>query len=296
MKPIKILCLIALAALAAMAFAGAPSAVAEPTALCSNETGAEEECTDVTHIHETSIGKAVLKSEAITIECSALFLGDAVEGSAAPLTIEGTYTYSSCNNSCSVKEENGPAEITVLKTGTELGTVTGQGLLHASCPFINCNYSGEGLEGHALGALAAANKKGEISFKEQEAIKESGSLCPSKVFLSIRTEPLGEFFVTGWEMVCIFVGANNGHYLGVNANNRTECTPNPPHGTRIGSYELAVARTNAPNTMVCAIVGPGNGLWLARRWWPNGHECKNLDKNLLGEILRVGEYELGTTS
>jgi hypothetical protein len=293
MNPIKMLCLAALAALMATAFAGASSAVAEPTALCSNDV--KEECTEITHVHETSIGQAVLESELMTIECNALFLGDTVEGSAAPLIIKGTYTYSSCSDSCTVKEENGPAEIKILRTGTELGTVTGKGLLHITCPFINCSYSGKGLEGHALGGLSAANEKGEISFVEQKATKEAGALCPSEVFLSIKTEPLGEFFIDYWKMVCIFIGANQGHYLSVNPNNNKECTT-PGHTTRIGSYELAVARTDVANKMVCAIVGPNNGLYLVRRWWPWGKECDGLDKNILNEVLRVGEYELGTTS
>jgi hypothetical protein len=88
----------------AMAFVGASAAIAEPTVLCSKEAK-EAQCTEVTHVHETSIGKAILKSSLMTVECTALFLGDTVEGSAAPLIIKGAYTYSSCSNSCTVKEE-----------------------------------------------------------------------------------------------------------------------------------------------------------------------------------------------
>jgi|GEM_PF-693755 len=294
MNPIKMLCLAALAISLAMAFASASSAKAELTALCSNDVK-EKQCTEVTHVHETSIGKAVLKSSLITIECTALFLGDTVESTAAPVVIKGAYTYSGCSNSCTVKEGEKPAEITILRTATELGTVTGKGLLHLTCPFGECNYVGESLKGHALGALSAANKKGEVSFVEQKAIRESGGgLCPAEAVLTIKTEPLSEFFISGWSMVCIFVGANQGHYLSFNAANSRECT-NFDTG-RTGSYELAFATTDTPNQMVCAWVGANNGLWLARRWWPNSSECKDLDKNILNEILRVGEYELGTTS
>ncbi len=295
MNPIRMLCLAALAILLAMALASASSAKAELTALCSNDVK-EKQCTEVTHVHEESIGKAILKSSLITIECTALFLGDTVESSAAPVIIKGAYTYSSCSNSCTVKEEKGPAEIKILRTATELGTVTGKGLLHVTCPFIDCSYIAEGLKGHALGGLSATNKKGEISFVEQKATKESGALCPTEAFLSLKTAPLGEFFISGWNMVCIFVGANNGHYLSVNAGNTTECTPGSFDGTRLGSYELAFATTNTPGQMVCAWVGANNGLWLARRWWPFSNECKDLDKDIMNNILRVGEYELGTTS
>ncbi len=192
MKPIKMLGLAALAALLAMAFVGASSAMAEPTLLCSNDS--EETCTEVTHVHETSVGKAKLKSSLPTIECNALFLGDVVKNGTSPLVINGTFTYSSCNNFCSVKEENGPAEIKVLRTASELSAVTGEGLVHVSCPFINCNYVGEGLEGHGLGPLTSSQANGSVVITEQGTEKESGS-CPSEAFLTITTTPLSATYV-----------------------------------------------------------------------------------------------------
>src|SRR6185436_18150219 len=67
MKPIKMLGLTALAALMAMAFIGASSAMAEDTVLCSTDPATS--CTEVTHVHETSVTKAKLLTSFLTVEC-----------------------------------------------------------------------------------------------------------------------------------------------------------------------------------------------------------------------------------
>jgi len=189
-KPIKMLGLAALAALMAMAFVGASSAMAEETALCMEEP---PECVALEHVHETSVGKAKLLSEP-TVECDVLFLGDTVSGTSKPLHINGTFTYTNCNNSCSVEEVNGPALIKVLKTATELSSVTGEGLVKLTCffGFIKCAYNGEGLEGHGLGALKSDAKtapNGSVIITCQETKIESGT-CPKEAFLDITTTPL----------------------------------------------------------------------------------------------------------
>src|SRR6185295_20225190 len=201
MKTLKMLSLAALAALMAMAVLGASSASAEGTRLCSAESCSSE----ITHVHEVSIGHALLLSSFATVECSALFLGD-VEEEGAPLIIEGTFSYT-CLSGCTATEENGPAEIKVLKEGTELAVVTGEGLVHVVCG-LNCRYNGVGLTGHGLGALAAANGKGEVSIGEAVVNKESGFLCPSTSELDITTEPLSTTYIAGMKMVCLDVGAN----------------------------------------------------------------------------------------
>ena len=186
--------LVTLAALMAMAFLGASSAMAESTSLCSNDS--KSSCTEITHVHETSVGKGKLKSSLPTIECTVLFLGDTVEGSSTPLVIEGNFTYTSCNNFCSVKEESPNATIEVLKTASELAAVTGEGLVHVSCPFINCNYVGEGLEGHGLGALTSSSANGNVVITEQNIEAESGS-CPEEAFLTLTTTPLSATYIGG---------------------------------------------------------------------------------------------------
>src|SRR6185295_13168274 len=128
---------------------------------------------------------------------SALFLGDALNSGLSsaiknkkgeiigynPLIIHGTFTYT-CLSGCTATEENGPAEIQVLRTGAEAAAVTGEGLVHVVCG-LNCRYNGVGLEGAGTGALAAANGSGEVSIEEAVVNKESGFLCPSTSKLDI---------------------------------------------------------------------------------------------------------------
>jgi hypothetical protein len=199
-KSIKMLGLAAIAALMAMAFVGASSAMAtDATALC---TADESPCADAnlaTHVHETTNGtKATLLSSTLNVECEVLFLGDVQNDATTgkklaentPLIIKGNFTYSSCNSGCTVSEENGPVTIKVLHTGAEESEVTGEGLVHVNCSgFINCRYTGTGLKGLGLGPLLAGGN-GSVSLSGQETTKESGSLCPSKAFLDITTTAL----------------------------------------------------------------------------------------------------------
>jgi hypothetical protein len=204
-KPIKMLGLAAMAALLAMAFVGASSAMAENTTLC---TGDGSGC-GITHVHETSVGKAILLSSETT-ECEALFLGDVTKNEleepitlGAPLRILGTFAYTNCNGGCTAKEENGPTEIQVLKTGTELGTVTSgsgtwAGLVNVTCTIfkISCKYVGEGLKGHALGPLTSSQVNGSVTLSGQ-VTKEEGekSLCPNEGKLDITTTPLEKVYI-----------------------------------------------------------------------------------------------------
>ena len=184
MKAIKTLGLVVLGALTAMALVSASSAMAETTQLCRNATNPCS--TPATSIHEVSIGKAKLKSESPTIECNVLFMSTSVGELGTPQIVEGNVTYTGCNNFCTVKEENGPSIFEVLKTGTELVSVTGEGLIKVTCPFINCSFIGQGLEGHGVGAAVAANERGEISITEQESSAEAGGgSCPPEAYLTV---------------------------------------------------------------------------------------------------------------
>jgi hypothetical protein len=226
MKPIKMFGLTALAALLAMAFVGASSAVAENTALCKAE---EESCSaanTISHVHETSVGKGVLKSKLPTIECTVLFLGDVQPADSPALHISGQFTYTNCNNFCKVKEETPSASIEVLKTASELASVTGEGLVNVSCPFINCNYVGTGLEGHALGPLTSSQANGSVVLTEQNTEKESGS-CPEEAFLTLTTTPLEKAYLSKWKGYCVKTLHENG--LFTNSNCSTLGSSPPTH-------------------------------------------------------------------
>ncbi len=194
MKPIKMLGLAALAALMAMAFVGASSAMAEETALCMEDAAG---CVALQHVHETTLTgkKAVLKTSIVTVECDVLFLGDTLTASGLPLVIHGTFTYTNCG-SCTATEENGPAEIKVQKSGHETGTVTGEGLVHVECSGLNCRYNGTGLSGTAKGPLLSTETNGEVTLTEQTTNKESGLFCPSTSKLTITTTPLDKVYLS----------------------------------------------------------------------------------------------------
>jgi hypothetical protein len=222
-KSIKMFGLAALAALMAMAFVGASSAMATTTSLCTGDTSG---C-GVTHVHEESVGKAKLLSS-ITVECNVLFLGDALSGSGSPLVIHGKFTYTNCG-SCVVKEESASAKIEILKEGHETAKVTGEGLVHVECSgFIDCSYNGVGLKGTAKGPLLSTQKNGEVTISGQTTNKETGGfLCPATSKLDITTTPLTATYFEG-QLLC--VSQANGLYK------NSACTEHDPEHK--GNWEL----------------------------------------------------------
>jgi len=205
-KLIKMLGLAATAALMVMAF-GASSAMAESTSLCSSDPGpgAHEVCPAgslVTHVHEVTSSKAKLLTSFLTVECDVLFLGDVKSANnlGAPLLIVGNFTYTNCG-SCEATETSKNAEIEVLKLGHELADITGEGQVHVKCgSSLDCEYKGEGLNGHGLGPLlveTGGNANGEIRLEGQETKKIAGGfLCPKTSKLDILTHPLSSTSIT----------------------------------------------------------------------------------------------------
>jgi hypothetical protein len=193
--------LAALAALMAMAFAGASSAMAEDTALCKLDpgTGADETCPAnklVTHVHYVTLPgqkeKILTEYKDIIIECDDLFLGDVLRPYlGSPLVIHGKLTTSNCNNFCTITEENGPGTLEFLKLGHELADVTLEFLKHLQCPpLFNCWYTTEYLVAHALGPLLSDEDNGDIVLHDQEMQKEKGGICPMIMSLDFLITPL----------------------------------------------------------------------------------------------------------
>jgi hypothetical protein len=230
MKPIKMFGLAAIAALLAMAFVGASSAMAETTGLCSSEIG--EGCEEITHVHETTLAgaKGKLLTSIVNVECDVLFLGDTTSG--APLVVEGNFTYTNCG-SCTVEEVGGGVIIEVLKEGHETAKVTGEGEVHVNCSGLNCTYNGEGLVGTGKGPLLSSETNGSVVITEQVAKKVSGLFCPSTSKLDITTTPLEATYIVHGLHYCVeYKKANTGLYL------TGSCTT--PHGTYIGKFELVI--------------------------------------------------------
>jgi RHS repeat-associated protein len=187
-----------MAALMAVASFATSSASAEPTALCSADESTCAEAHLITHVHQSNpVGsKAVLKTNLLTVKCDNLFLGDTVGAAGNPFLIEANFTYSNCNNGCTVTEESPHAEVQVLKLGHETADVTDEFELHVNCSgFINCEYNGEGLEGTAKGPLLSSHEPGEILFTEQPVTKVGGILCPKETTLSATTMPLTATYI-----------------------------------------------------------------------------------------------------
>lgn len=199
MKSIRMFALVAMAVLAAMAFVGVSSAMAGHTALCADD---EALCAEpIEHLHEKAVGIMTLLNGSLNVECkNVLFLGETLSPLANPLIIHGTFTYPEleCNNrSCIVEEENGPAEVKVLREGNELAKVTIEWLIHVICiGFINCRYNGVGLIGHRLGVLSSTQLFGEVSMLGITLNKESGTFCPTTAKLDLVTTPLEPVYVS----------------------------------------------------------------------------------------------------
>jgi lysophospholipase L1-like esterase len=195
-RPLTTPSALVLVALAALAFFGTTSAMAESTTLCT----ADASGCGVSHVHETSVGKAKLLSSVGTTECNVLFLGDISTTLASPLVISGSFTYTNCElggGSCTAVEEASPAEIKVLKEAHEKAKVTGEYLVHLTCSgFLDCSYNGVGLKGTAKGPLLSTQENGEVTISEQSLTKETGGfLCPKTAKLDITTTPLSATYI-----------------------------------------------------------------------------------------------------
>jgi hypothetical protein len=200
-KAIKMFGLAALAALMAMAFVGATSAMAEATQLCGHDGSP---CESLRHVHETSTGpgangKAVFLTSIGNTECNVLYLAD-ITSSGAPVVLKGSFTYTNCvlgGSSCTATEENGPAEIKESRTGEETAEFTLEYLIHLVCSgFIDCSYNGTGLKGTVKGALNSIQTNGEVTLSEQATTKEAGGfLCPKTTKIDIVTTPLSKTYI-----------------------------------------------------------------------------------------------------
>ena len=209
MKLIKMLGLAALAVLMAMAFAGSSTAMAESTALCKLYVVGlpGEQCPTgelISHVHEVSVGKGVVLSSLVTIECEVLFLGDVVSANnlGNPLEILGHFTYpmTGCETTggtlCELEETGTHAIIKDLKLGQELADVTDTFEMNAHCgAFINCKYTGAALLGHGLGPFTGLPLNGQTTLTEQVLLKARGTLCPKTTKLDLTTSPLEHTFI-----------------------------------------------------------------------------------------------------
>jgi hypothetical protein len=292
MKPIKMLGLTALLALLAMAFVGASSAMAEGTQLCTADETPCESANLVTHVHETTLSgaKATLLNSVSNVLCDVLFLGEAYQGTTeGSVLVQGNFTYTNCldekPNTCTVTEESGPVNITVLKEGHETAKVTGEGEVKVVCTGISCKYNGEGLVGTGKGPLLSSETNGEVSIVEQTTKKVSGLLCPATAKLDIKTTPLVKVSLSqAAGHYCVKYEKAHGFYLNVNGANHTECIEKD--STRVGNYALVWGPAGlTAGEMVCVLLNEPKGLYEV---FVNTKECKT------DSASNTGWWELGT--
>jgi hypothetical protein len=206
-KPIRMLGLAVLAALTAMAFAGAGSAMAESTALCSVDPGEGEHevCPAgnlITHVHAvTAAGNpALILSSVVNVACTLLLLSNTVSSLSEPLVLSGNFSYSGCKtgsgSSCTVTEVSTSNNLDFVKLGHEKADLTLEFEMNVHCGFfINCTYNGEGLKGIARGGLLPY-KEGEEEFDEQPMHKTAGPLCPETTILEFWVNSLEAVYIT----------------------------------------------------------------------------------------------------
>jgi hypothetical protein len=194
-KFIKMIGLASVAAVAAMAFIGASSAMAGNTALCSSNEGGAETCAagnQVATVHFVAKNGILLTgSSSSDVTCKEALLSGNVLGLAAPQQVHPTaLTYSGCTTffglvSCTVTTTHFGL-LDALKTGATVGTVVDLASggafteVHVECAngSINCTYKGENLTGNAESASGANN--GTVSYEKAAVTKVAGgSACPT---------------------------------------------------------------------------------------------------------------------
>lgn len=196
---IKMFGLAALAAVVAMAFVGASSAMAEEDTVICLEDSESLKCPEeqeVEHVHFSTLeGTPGLLLSSVNVLCKeVLFLGLPLE-LGKPLVVHGHFTYTGCHtfsgSGCTVTEVSTDALLLILKLALEEAEVAGHGEVLVECAGLHCVYKGEGLAGEAQGSLGS----GATVIEEQEVKKVSGLLCPKTSKLDISTGSLTELFV-----------------------------------------------------------------------------------------------------
>lgn len=195
--------LAALAAVAAMAFVGASSAMAGTSAICETNEEPCQAANLVTHVHFVDPAAKLLTTP-ITVTCNALFLGDALGlVSGGPAVVHGSFTYTGCNSTCTATDLKGGL-LLVLRTAAGLAEVTGDGFeVAVKCAgLIECEYDGQGLVGHGLSAnLADVGGTAGSVIVNNQTVHPTGNkltniICPDPAKLDANFVSLEDIFIS----------------------------------------------------------------------------------------------------
>jgi len=210
MKSIKLFGLAALAALVAMAFAGASTAMAITTQMCKADESLCAAGNAVTHVHATTLPghPAVLLTSAGNILCYISYLGD-VLGLAQPQVAHLHFVYGlvgdSCvrhkifggTENCTVTEVSTDILFNIARTAHESAEVTYSGEVNVHCgSFLNCTYDGAGLKGTATGPLLSSFENGDVKLLNQTLLSTGGGLCPETGKLDIEITALEKVYIS----------------------------------------------------------------------------------------------------
>jgi hypothetical protein len=202
MKLIKMFGLAALTAVAAMAFVGASSAMAEPgkTALCKAPELVCSAGNQVKVIHMVAEDSKLLSSLGEVLCETALGLGEVLAlGEPSQVIHVTALTWTGCKrsgNSCTVTTTS-LGTMTLTNTGSLLGKVVSEGLkVNVKCGiFINCTYGGT----VELGAESAEHTEGAgngmITAENYPVEKLGSGICPSEAKWDALFEPLEATYI-----------------------------------------------------------------------------------------------------
>jgi hypothetical protein len=182
--------------LAAFFLVGPAAATAGTTSLCLKDaTPCTEQLATAVHLVDP---EALILSSILDVECEALYSGEILSPySASPLHIVGNLSFPNCNGGeCEAKETSTSTLLSLLRTGIEKGSMTGEGQVLVKCgSFLHCVYNGKGLEATAEGPLLAGGN-GLISIHKAVLNKVSGFFCPSTSELDVLYEPLEPLYIS----------------------------------------------------------------------------------------------------
>jgi len=182
MKPVKMLGLAVIAALAVTASIGASSASAS-TALCKVDENPCAKANQVTEIHLVA-EPVLIHTSVMDYECNALLSATVGELAEAQTLTAQSLTYTSCNQGCT-RTVKKLGTLSLERTEAETAKISGSGFeIYVQCSGkIDCTYAFNGLTGTALGALLTGDK-GHFRFEGSTLEKIGGLLCPTVATLS----------------------------------------------------------------------------------------------------------------
>ena len=195
--------LAAIAAVAAMAFVGASSAMAKlNTQLCNEDDGTLFCKNPTTEVHYVA-KDGILLSKVVNVSClEALLLGNVLALGTAPKAqevhitkLDYTHCLTASGGACTVKTET-LGLLLVLKTAANLADIVDHGTtVRVTCGvLINCLYGGEELTGHGLGATLNPLFPGHVTYFENPVKRVSG-FCPETATLDALFISLKDVYI-----------------------------------------------------------------------------------------------------